>query len=132
MEGLNTVVKTYAKSFIPLESNPVPLNALMHGLGVSSAFELVDIWSFDESELSMLPRPALALILVLPTSDEYERRRTAGKDSIAKELQKARLIWIQQTIDNACGLYAILHAVCIPQMRDYIGMVDECFCYAHI
>ena len=118
MENHNPHVRTYAKSFIPLESNPVPLNALMHGLGVSSALELVDVWSFDEPELSMLPRPALALILVVPASEEYERRRATAEVSIAKQsYEQEALIWIQQTIDNACGLYAISYSL----VRSYRG-----------
>lgn len=32
----------------------------------------------------------------------------------------ANVVWYKQTINNACGLYAILHAVCNGDARDSI------------
>ena len=116
-------VRKYVKRFVPLESNPVEMTALMHGLGVSDSLELVDVWSIDDPlQLSVIPRPVLALILVLPASEQYEKRRAATLQTNTKNAEHGDLIWIEQTIDNACGLYAILHAVCIPQLREFIGM----------
>ena len=69
--GKPTVMQPYAKCFIPLESDPSVLNDLMYDLGVSTTLALVDVLSIeDPALLSVISRPALALILVLPTSDE--------------------------------------------------------------
>jgi hypothetical protein len=107
----------YRKHFIPLESNPEVFTKLIHELGVSDTFSFVDIWALDCIE--HVPRAAAALILVLPTSTEYEQRQsvedTARKED--NETQGDGVIWLPQTINNACGLYAILHAACNGDAR---------------
>ena len=114
-------VRKYVKRFVPLESNPVEMTALMHGLGVSDSLELVDVWSIDDPlQLSVIPRPVLALILVLPASEQYEKRRAATLQTNTKDPEQGDLIWIKQTIDNACGLYAILHAP--PDVQDEVDV----------
>jgi hypothetical protein len=107
----------YRKHFIPLESNPEVFTKLIHELGVSDNFSFVDIWALDCIE--HVPRPAAALVLVLPTSTEYEQRKSV-EDTEREEDNKARgdgVIWLPQTINNACGLYAILHAACNGDAR---------------
>ena len=43
----------------------------MYGLGVSNLLELVDVWLIDDPlQLSGVPRPVLALIVVLPVSEQ--------------------------------------------------------------
>ena len=42
-------------------------------------------------------------------------------DPVTGEIKGEEMIWIRQTIDNACGLYAILHATCNPETREFIG-----------
>jgi ubiquitin carboxyl-terminal hydrolase L3 len=107
----------YRKHFIPLESNPEVFTKLLHELGVSDTFSFVDIWALDCIE--HVPRPAAALVLVLPTSTEYEQRQFV-EDAGRKEDNETRgdgVIWLPQTINNACGLYAILHAACNGDTR---------------
>ena len=95
----------------------------MHRLGASGLLELVDILSIDEqSGLDTVVRPVFALLLVLPTSEKYELRRATTKKMESRNLQHEELIWIEQTIDNACGLYALLHALCAAQLRGFISM----------
>ncbi|KAI0876664.1 ubiquitin carboxyl-terminal hydrolase, family 1, partial [Hypoxylon argillaceum] len=67
--------------------------------------------------LSIVPRPVLALIIVFPTPSDYEARLDQESDLIAKNDD---VIWFKQTINNACGLYAIIHAVANGRARDYI------------
>jgi ubiquitin carboxyl-terminal hydrolase L3 len=107
----------YRKHFIPLESNPEVFTELSHKLGVSETLSFVNIWSLDYIEY--FPRPAVALILIFPTSTEYEQRKSV-EDARRHEDNEARrdgVIWLPQTINNACGLYAILHAVCNSDAR---------------
>ena len=128
-------LKLYAKRFIPLESDPLVLNDLMYGLGVSGCLALTDVWAIDDpTQLSTIPRPVYALILVLPTCEEYEkhRRSNRGLDKDIEELNGEEIIWIRQTIDMACGLYAILHATCSAATSQFIGLSavarKELFC----
>ena len=59
-----------------LECNPVVFSGLMHELGGSLDLGFNDIWSVDDTDhLAVVPRPVLALVLVLPTSDYYEQLR---------------------------------------------------------
>ena len=99
----------YAKHFVPLESDPEIFTELMHDLGVSSSFKFIDIWSLEDEMLAFIPRPVLALILILPPCPAYEQPTAAP---INTALSNQEVTWFRQTINNACGLYAVLHAVC--------------------
>jgi ubiquitin carboxyl-terminal hydrolase L3 len=102
----------YRKHFIPLESNPEIFTSLIHTLGVSPCLEFQDVFSLDNADLlAFLPRPAHALILVLPTTDAYETR-VEKEDSLLTPYETGDVVFFKQTINNACGLYAVLHAVC--------------------
>jgi ubiquitin carboxyl-terminal hydrolase L3 len=112
------------KHYVPLESNPEIFTRLIHRLGVTG-LGFQDVFSLDDPDiLAMVPRPVLALILVFPTSEAYEKQ-------IAEE-ESARLvyagsgpgedvIWFKQTIHNACGLYGILHAISNGRARHFIS-----------
>lgn len=97
----------------------------MYDLGLSTSLHLVDVVSIDDpTVLGDIPRPALALLLVLPTCDNYEQHRRAT-DSLAEASERSILediVWFRQTINNACGLYAILHATCNFAIKDHIRM----------
>lgn len=121
---ITSATQPYAKHFIPLESDPPVFNDLMYGLGVSGCLAFTDVWSIDDPvQLSSISRPVYALILVLATCAEYERHRRSsrGPGDTTGEIKGEEMIWIRQTIDNACGLYAILHATCNPETREFIG-----------
>lgn len=115
----------YRKHYIPLESNPTLFTELTHQLGLSTAVEFHDVLSLDDADLlSLIPRPTLALILVFPTAPDYEAE-VAEKDRDAAEYTRSgdeeEVVWYKQTINNACGLYGILHAVSNGAARDFIG-----------
>jgi len=103
------------KTFVPLENNPEVFTELVHKLGVSSQLGFYDIYSIDEPELlALVPRPVLALVFIAP-ADVYHRVR--AQDGGTKDLTYAGsgdeepVIWFQQTIGHACGLYALIHSV---------------------
>ena len=112
----------YKKHFLPLESNPELFTDLIHQLGFSSDFGFHDVLSIDDPELlAFLPRPALALVLVFPTTTTYARHIKEEEDSLdeyAKSGSQEDVVWYKQTINNACGLYGILHAVSNGDARD--------------
>jgi ubiquitin carboxyl-terminal hydrolase L3 len=117
--------KQYRKHFIPLESNPDVFTELIHELGVSSSLCFQDVLSIEDEELlAFVPRPALALVLVFPTSDGYEQAiadDAAARNDYAGHGDSEAVVWFKQTIHNACGLYGILHAVCNGDARSHIG-----------
>ena len=115
----------YTKHFIPLESNPDLFTQLIHILGVSSNLVFQDVLSLDSDMLALIPRPVLALILVFPTSEVYEKEKAI--EEFTKEDYKGRgetedVTWFKQTINNACGFYGILHAICNGEAREMIGI----------
>ncbi len=117
--------QSYRKHYIPLESNPEIFTELIHKLGVSSALEFVDIYSIDDPELlAFVPRPVYALMLVFPTDGNYDSRvrmeETARRPYSGKG-DDEKVIWFKQTINNACGLYGILHAVSNGDASRFIG-----------
>jgi ubiquitin carboxyl-terminal hydrolase L3 len=103
----------YQKHFIPLESNPDVFNNLIHLLGSTDDLSFQDVISLDEP--SLLPRPAIAMILVFPTTDRYAEH-IAIEDSKLDEPNYNNndedIVWFKQLINNACGLYGVLHALC--------------------
>ncbi|KAJ7026589.1 hypothetical protein C8F04DRAFT_966313 [Mycena alexandri] len=109
--------------FIPLESDPAIFTELIRNLGVHS-LNFEDVLSLDAAHLVpttgslALSGPVYALILIFPTTETYEAELKAAKSRARSEgTQYAGhgadepVIWFDQTIHNACGLYAILHAI---------------------
>ncbi|KAJ7481811.1 ubiquitin carboxyl-terminal hydrolase [Mycena latifolia] len=122
MSGTTSLNTPDQFSGIPLESDPEIFTDLVRALGVHS-LEFRDVLSISTEELAPggdleLPHPVYAFILVYTTTREYEA-------DLRAERQKARdegrgyagcgtdepAIWFEQTIRNACGLFAMLHAV---------------------
>ncbi|KAK0386896.1 hypothetical protein NLU13_5209 [Sarocladium strictum] len=101
----------YRKHFIPLESTPEIFNQLSTSLGARPCLEFQDVLTLDEPNL--FPHPAIALILVFPTTNQYEARRVAefAADTGPSSVEDDQIMWFPQTINNACGLYGILHAL---------------------
>lgn len=115
----------HRKHFIPLESDPELFTELIHRMGISPKLAFHDVLSLDDSDLlAMVPRPALALVLTFPAAQDYQDS-LAEKDAAVAEYvlsgEDEDVVWFKQTIGNACGLYAILHAVLNGGARDYIG-----------
>ncbi|CAI7647813.1 unnamed protein product, partial [Penicillium palitans] len=113
----------YEKHFIPLESDPQVFTSLMHNMGAPKYFKFIDIWSLEPDQLDNIrfgiQNPVEALFLILPDCPAYAEKIEHG---ICKE----SILWLKQTINNACGLYAILHCVCNTLGTEEIGMIS-CF-----
>ncbi|KAK9240516.1 hypothetical protein V1525DRAFT_395229 [Lipomyces kononenkoae] len=111
------------KAFVPLESNPDVLTRLAVSLGLSDDLSFHDVYSLDDPDLlSFIPRPVFALMLVFPISDAYEQyRREQDDDKPASEAApEDGVIWLKQTIRNACGTYAVLHSTLNGPAEDYL------------
>ncbi|KAK1993222.1 ubiquitin carboxyl-terminal hydrolase, family 1 [Colletotrichum falcatum] len=120
---------TGKKSFIPLENNPEVLTSLAHDLGVSPSLGFFDVYSLNEpTALGHVPRPALALVFIAPAAMYRQVRaadgtRMAGEDGVTYAGAGAGepVTWFRQTIGNACGLYAVVHAVGSSEARGYVA-----------
>lgn len=127
-------LQAYRKHFIPLESNPEVFTKLIHSLGVSESLEFQDVLSLDNADLLAFPRPVRALILVFPTTDAYEMR-VREEDTRVEPYEgneaDGDVLFFKQTINNACGLYAVLHAVCNGGAMAELGMCLIGWTHAH-
>ncbi|KAH9935887.1 cysteine proteinase [Epithele typhae] len=97
--------------WIPLESNPEW--AVRAGL-VKSQAHFEDIYGLDDELLAMVTQPVKAAILLFPITEQYENERKAQDERIAAEGQHPvdpTVFWMKQTISNACGTMALLHAM---------------------
>jgi hypothetical protein len=114
--------QAYTKHFIPLESDPELFTELIHNLGASESLQFQDVYSIDDPELlAFVPKPVYALILILPITADYAKR-IAQEDTIVDFYShNDKILWLSQTINNACGLYAILHAIANSDAKVLIG-----------
>lgn len=97
---------------------------LVRELGLSPTLQFHDVYSLTEpSLLEFLPRPALALLLVFPVTETYEKFRES-EDASTPEYRGSGdpndVVWFKQTIRNACGLIGLLHAITNGGARDHI------------
>ncbi|KAH7280371.1 hypothetical protein KP509_37G064100 [Ceratopteris richardii] len=79
---------------------------------MSGEAEFVDVYGFDKELLAMVPTPVLAVLLLFPLTDEFEAARAEQK-ALDKEdkLISNNVYFMKQTVGNACGTVALLHAV---------------------
>lgn len=108
-------VTIYPKHFIPMENDPEAFTKLAHALGVSSSLEFVDAFLEDGNIVTFTEgKPVHALILIFPTNDLYGKEKAEGESTrhvYTASGANEPVVWFKQTINNACGLYAILHSV---------------------
>jgi ubiquitin carboxyl-terminal hydrolase L3 len=126
--------RTYTKTFLPLESNPEVFTSLAHDLGLSSVLKFTEFYDLDVTS----EEEVLAYVLAFPTDEGYDER-IAERDGEGKEGEREEVntvegevrgeinglnkaLWLRQTIHNACGLYALLHATCNGAARQHISI----------
>ncbi|CAB3243109.1 unnamed protein product [Arctia plantaginis] len=98
---------------LPMESNPDTMNKYLQKLGVSDKWRMVDVIGLEGEALQWVPRPVLAVVLLFPLSEAYEKHRTEEE----KELQEKNvpppkdLFHLKQVLSNVCGTIALVHSV---------------------
>ena len=101
------------------------MNQLATKLGLSSELQFHDVYSLDEpSQLAHIPRPALALLAIIPLTPAWDLNRTtedAHRSPYAGCGPSEPVIWFQQTIGHACGSIGLLHSVLNGPAVDYIA-----------
>jgi len=125
--------KPSAKRWIPLEANPEVMSQFAWGLGIpEEEAEFYDVYGYDDELLDMVPKPVLAVIFLYPLNDATEVKRSAEEQEVVEDGQKEvsnNVYFMQQTVGNACGTVAILHAVgnILPQLHLRDGSFFERF-----
>uniref|UniRef100_A0A3Q4AQU1 Ubiquitin carboxyl-terminal hydrolase n=1 Tax=Mola mola TaxID=94237 RepID=A0A3Q4AQU1_MOLML len=88
----------------PMELNP----ELMRCLGVSESWRFVDVVGLESEQLSAVPKPCCALMLLFPLTHKHESFRQQQADKVAGG---SEVYFLKQTAGNSCGTIALLHAV---------------------
>uniref|UniRef100_A0A1B6LCB9 Ubiquitin carboxyl-terminal hydrolase n=1 Tax=Graphocephala atropunctata TaxID=36148 RepID=A0A1B6LCB9_9HEMI len=100
-------------SVIPLESNPDVINKFLKNMGVPEKWQVTDVYGLDEDMLAIVPRPVLSLMLLFPTSQNYEDHCVNENANIEEKGQKksSNIYYMKQYLHNACGTVAVIHSV---------------------
>lgn len=111
-------------SWIPLESNPEVMNKFLRKLGVSSDWEICDIFGFGPDELAIVPRPVASVIFLFPYNEAYKKRKHDEELKLKNKGQQVSddIYFVKQYVHNACGTMALIHSV--ANNRDKIVLND--------
>uniref|UniRef100_A0A672H1E2 Ubiquitin carboxyl-terminal hydrolase n=1 Tax=Salarias fasciatus TaxID=181472 RepID=A0A672H1E2_SALFA len=88
----------------PMEINP----ELMNNLGVGESWRFVDVLGLEGDQLSAVPKPCCAMMLLFPLTQQHESFRGQVADKI---VAGSEAYFLKQKADNSCGTIALLHAV---------------------
>ncbi|OWF42839.1 ubiquitin carboxyl-terminal hydrolase-like [Mizuhopecten yessoensis] len=105
--------------WIPLESNPDVLNKYIAKLGVPTEWQFQDIYGLDPDLLAMVSQPVVAVMLLYPITEKSK----ATPIGTFEEDSKSETYFVKQTIGNACGTVAIVHA--LANNKEKIQFIDE-------
>ncbi|KAJ2802254.1 hypothetical protein H4R21_002487 [Coemansia helicoidea] len=106
--------------WVPLESSPEAMNKMVHRLGVDQLAGFSDVWGLDDELLAMVAQPVHALVFLFPLRNATREARMAEAAAAANTVSPN--VWfMRQTIGNACGTMAVLHALGNCQDRIPIG-----------
>ncbi|KAJ2712150.1 ubiquitinyl hydrolase 1 [Coemansia spiralis] len=96
--------------WVPLESSPEAMNKMVYRLGVDQAAGFSDVWGLDDELLAMVAQPVRALVFLFPLC--AKTRATRMEEAAAETNSVSPKVWfMRQTIGNACGTMAVLHAL---------------------
>jgi ubiquitin carboxyl-terminal hydrolase L3 len=113
------------KLFKILENNPDVFNHLARDLGLDTdALSFYDIYSLTDPDLlAFIPRPALALLVIIPLTPTWHEARTAedrDKPEYEGKGDAEPVIWFKQTIGNACGSIGLVHCLLNSEASKHI------------
>ncbi|KIH44708.1 ubiquitin carboxyl-terminal hydrolase, family 1 [Ancylostoma duodenale] len=109
-----------------LESNPDAINPFMEKIGVTSV-KCVDIISFDDDVLEHLPKPQFAMLLCLPDYKKVDALMAPIYEKLRSECvtPPANVFFMEQKIGNACGTFALFHA--LANIEDLVDLGSGSF-----
>lgn len=91
-----------------MEINPEMLNKMMEKLGVGETWKFVDVLGLEEDQLSAVPKPCCALMLLFPLTQQHDSFRKQQTDKVTAG---SEVYFLKQTVGNSCGTVALLHVV---------------------
>nr|XP_042906361.1 ubiquitin carboxyl-terminal hydrolase isozyme L3-like [Parasteatoda tepidariorum] len=99
--------------WMELESNPDVMNNLLISLGVPAKWKIFDILSLDDEYLDTISQPVLGVIFIFPFTAIYKKYCSNLMRQLEKSLQNVdpKVFFMLQTIRNACGTIAVIHAI---------------------
>ncbi|CAD6240147.1 GSCOCG00002525001-RA-CDS [Cotesia congregata] len=100
-------------TLVPLESNPEVMTKFIHKIGVPAKWKLSDVYGLDEPLLAMVPKPVLALILLLPETEKAKAYAAELESKIKAEGKEPpkNIFHMKQCVTNACGTVALIHSI---------------------
>ncbi|GAA5956711.1 hypothetical protein JCM3765_005715 [Sporobolomyces pararoseus] len=116
--------------WLPLESNPQSFNEWSASLGLdTSAYEFADVYGLDADCLSWVKQPVKCVLMLFPITKEYEQMRLEQDKKVEEDGVEgvADVIYFKQTIGNACGTFALLHALGNTDVPIKEGPLTELF-----
>jgi ubiquitin carboxyl-terminal hydrolase L3 len=112
------------KMFTVLENNPVVMNRLAKDLGMDDEMSFHDVYSLTDPDLlALIPRPAHALLVIIPLTPTWHEARTTedrDKGDYEGKGQNEPVIWFKQTIGNACGSIGLVHCLLNTEASQHI------------
>lgn len=111
--------------WLPLECNPEVMTKFLRSLGLPPNWCIVDVYGLEPELLATVPKPVAAVILLFPCGKRHEdfvAARTAEIEARGP-VQSENVYFMRQTIKNACGTVALVHAV--ANCRDLIKLGDS-------
>ena len=117
------------KKWFPLENNPEVMADYVRRMGADGgSFDITDVLGFDEELLALVPQPVKAVMLLYPISSEIDASAqaaaVASKESAAEAI-KSGLWYTHQTVGNACGTIALIHASINAILQGQMTLVEE-------
>jgi ubiquitin carboxyl-terminal hydrolase L3 len=98
-------------------------------LGLPPTLAFHDVYSLDEPSLiSLIPRPAYALLVTIPMTPSWNEVRKAEdgpRENYSGAGSQEPVIWFKQTIGHACGLIGLLHSVLNGPAAEMIAQKSE-------
>ncbi|KAI1727494.1 ubiquitin carboxyl-terminal hydrolase, family 1 domain-containing protein [Ditylenchus destructor] len=105
----------------PLEANENAINQYLEKLGVKNV-RAVEIWDFDD-QLSTIIKPYYAMLLCFSDYKKADELMKPVYDKLNQDGVKApeNVFFMKQKISNACGTFALFHALAHNAEKINIG-----------
>ncbi|KAI4875186.1 hypothetical protein NFI96_023958 [Prochilodus magdalenae] len=89
------------------------MNQFLRQLGLVPSWQFGDVYGLDPDLLTIVPRPVCAVLLLFPVTEKYESFRLEEEAKLKAQGQEvsSEVYFMKQTIGNACGTIALIHAV---------------------
>jgi len=96
-----------------LESNPEAMTKYLRAIGVGAPVNCCDVYGFDDELLAFLPRPVYAILFVFPDYRKFDQLYRHVYEDMIKQGATVQpgMFFMKQHIDNACGTFALIHAL---------------------